>query len=262
MLIWVRFRYAQCQIEFLCTQKTGKAVKIALEQMPEDLNGIYEEMLSRISPYDQNLAKEALLWLSYVLWPLTLAELCEAIAVEESDRSIGEECRFYRSEIIVDICQGLIVHDENTSIVTLAHSSVRAFLTSGRIAQGPVAFYQLDDAAATRIIFRKCLTYLMFVDFQLACDDQTELCKRMDEFPLLTYAAQSWASHAGDMAPSTFALTTAEIDAIIAFFGTRKMKRGGNFTAWVQCLLNETPVQIAKTTEPLYYAASYGLLPA
>lgn len=67
--------------------------------MPDDLNGIYEEMLARIAPSDRSLAREALLWLSYVHRPLTLAELCEAIVVEEDDTAIGDDARLYRSEV-------------------------------------------------------------------------------------------------------------------------------------------------------------------
>lgn len=129
------------------------------------------------------------------------------------------------------------------------------------MARSPVAFYQLDDAAATRVIFRKCLAYLMFTDFQSVCADHAALHERLENFPLLEYAAQNWASHAGEMAPTTFTLTIAEIETILVFFGIRKLKGGGNFTAWTQCLLHEAPVELAETTEPLYYAASYGLLP-
>lgn len=63
------------------------------------------------------------------------------------------------------------------------------------------------------------------------------------------------------MAPAEFTLTATELEDIVAFFKTHHLEEGGHFTTWVQILLAEAPVQVARATEPLYYASSYGLLP-
>lgn len=233
----------------------------ALEEMPKDLHGIYEAMLGQISSHNQDMAREALLWVCYAYEPLTLAALCEALVLEEGDVSLDDHCRLHHPETVLNMCQGLIVYDENTSTVTLAHSSVRTFLTSHHICCSPVAFYHLDDVEAARTIFRKCLRYLMFDEFKRPCLEHELLRKRFINFPLLGYAARNWASHCGHGAPAGFTLSVAEVDDVLTFFGTRDLgEKGGNATAWMQVLLVEAPVQIARSTEPLYYASSYGLL--
>ena len=101
-----RFRWVQYQLNMLSVQRTGKGVRKALDQLPEDLNSTYINMLCRIAPYDKPLAQDALLWLSFAQRPLSLVELSEAVIIEEG---IDDECRLHPPEVILSICQGLVV---------------------------------------------------------------------------------------------------------------------------------------------------------
>ncbi|KAF7593223.1 hypothetical protein BBP40_011764 [Aspergillus hancockii] len=253
------FRYVQCQIDILGAQRTGRDVRIALEAMPEGLNGTYEVILAQISSYDRELAREILVWLTFSREPLTLSALSEAVVISKGDKFLDGECRLFDPTVILKICQGLAIYDERTSVITLAHSSVPAYLTSEAIRHSPAAFYSLKEDEAARCIYQKCLTYLMFHTFRKPCSDAYSLKKRLSRFPLLQYAAATWAQYCGSNAPAGFKLTDAEWDDIMAFFATSKMQNGGNFTSWVQVLISEVATEEALTTEPLYYAASFGM---
>ncbi|RAK99927.1 uncharacterized protein BO80DRAFT_465655 [Aspergillus ibericus CBS 121593] len=227
------FRYVRCQIDLLGAQKTGRGVLRALVVMPEDLNGTYEVILGRISSHDRDLAREALTWLTYSRQALTLPALNEALVLEKGDKYLDDDCRLINPDVILEICQGLVVFDDANSIVTLAHSSVKAFLTSDAIQHGPAAFFALKEIEATRHIFHKCLTYLMFDAFQVPCGSQRQLEERIDQFPLYASAAEAWGLLCGTEAPTGFKLSSSELDEIIVFMS------GSNFRSWIQILLRE-----------------------
>ncbi|KAH2311314.1 hypothetical protein KXW18_006024 [Aspergillus fumigatus] len=236
------FRYVQCQIEPLAAQKTGRDVILAFDRMPESLHGTYETILCRIPSYDREIARETLLWLSSGYQEITLAELSEAVVLTKGDKSIDDDCRLFDPQVILSICQGLIVYDERTTFVALAHSSVKAFLTSDAIKHGPAAYYSLDETEGFTAHLAK-------------------VPDRRKTYPLLKYAAENWASHCSPSWPPGYPLVDAEMDGILSFFDTRHLPGGGNYTSWTQMLLSEAPAEQARRTEPLYYAASYGILP-
>lgn len=145
----------------------------ALANMPENLQETYASMLNRIPKADHALAREALLWLSFADEPLNLAELSEAVVLEESDTRLDDDSRLYRPQILLDICQGFV--DFSMGKITLAHSSIKTFLCSEWIQSSAVEFFGLNPATGNRILMRKCLTYLLFEDFRYPC---RSLCLR------------------------------------------------------------------------------------
>ncbi|KNG89399.1 putative ankyrin repeat-containing protein [Aspergillus nomiae NRRL 13137] len=253
------FRYVQCQIDLLSAQATGRGVRKALATLPESLNGTYEVILGQIPPYSRELARDVLLWLTFSRQLITLSALSEAVVIIKGDKFLDDECRLYSPTVILKICQGLVAYDEVTSVITLAHSSVKAFLTSDAIRQGPAAYYSLQEVEATRCIFQKCLTYLMFDAFQKPCRSRHSLRRRLKEFPLLSYASMTWGQYCGLHAPAGFVLDHSELDEIMAFFATCALHNGGNFRSWVQVLIPEAATEEAWSTEPLYYASSFGM---
>jgi len=98
---------------------------MALLSIPQDLNETYEAILSRTAAGDhQCVARTTLLWLSFVMRHLIIDALNQTVMIHEIDNSTDQ------STILLDIYCGLIQYDPVTSEVTLAHSSVKAFLTS------------------------------------------------------------------------------------------------------------------------------------
>ncbi|KAF7136773.1 hypothetical protein CNMCM5793_006242 [Aspergillus hiratsukae] len=233
------FRYVRCQIDLLAGQKTGR----------------------NIPPHCRELAKEAFLWLTYSREALTLPALNEALAVERGDRFLDDECRLFDQNLILQACQGLIVYDEVTTVVTLAHSSVKTYLTSDDIQHGSASFFSPNEHSAARNIYQKCLTYIMFDAFCAPCSNTISLNERLEHFPLLSFSAHAWAQHCGCYAPAGFSLVTSEIDEIMDFFSTRELKNGGNFASWVQVIQGGVPSEDAQETEPLYFASLFGILP-
>ncbi|KAI9706851.1 MAG: hypothetical protein M1820_004630 [Bogoriella megaspora] len=254
------FRWVQCQMDFLAAQRTGKAVKKALEQLPDDLNAVYVRILMSILPADRALARSAFIWLSFAVQPMTLRELCEAIVIDESDISIDEDGRLQPPTVLLSICRGLLVHDEDTGNVTLAHSSIRNFLLSTKIRETDASFFGFDEQTAVQLMIRTCLTYLMFDEFSDGCCDREELFDtRWENFPLLQYASYHWAVHASHRSTPSYTITEEDYNLICKFLSTYDSLGGGNFTHWVTNLIPDADDITIQKTEPLYYMASYGL---
>lgn len=146
--------------------------------------------MSRIE--DQNddkrvLAEQVLLWISFAVRPLMLAELLEALAVEPETRELDDSNMPYE-ELLTSVCAGLVVIDKNTEVVRLVHYSAQEYFKRIRLMKFPTA--QTDIA-------RTCLTYLLFDDFKEGPTlDENEAVTRIRKHEFIYYAATNWGRHA------------------------------------------------------------------
>ncbi|KAF4950764.1 hypothetical protein FGADI_7960 [Fusarium gaditjirri] len=249
------FRYAQCQLDTLSTLRTAKMVSNALYGLPKDLFEVYEKILLSIPEADRLLARESLFFLSVALRPLTIQELAEAAVLDDYDARIDEECRLPEPMVLLEICQGLVDYDATTSVVTLAHSSVRAYITSSYTDEGDVAWFSYNIPGIHGDIANKCLLYLLLEHFQDGCCTSEELERKFEEYPLLRYAARYWPLHA--RLSDNYG---RQDDSAMVFCLSSKKAGGGNFSFWVQCLMPDASREAVTASEPLYYASSFGLM--
>ena len=213
--------------------------------------------MARIPKDNQAFAREAMTWLCFAFRPLSSAELCEALAFNELNTTLDQSHRLLDDHDLLRWCQGLITYRPRNSAVTLSHSSVRTYLLSDHIKHGPSCFISIDETAAERLLLRKCLTYMMFTDFgkgYYPTFREWEAVSR--QWPLLGYASIHWASHSHVLDAE---LEPDDQDLISRLYSTSNNGRGGNFGFWVQCLYPEAECRVARDTQPLYYAASFGL---
>ena len=233
---------------------TGRHMRAALEDMPSTLNETYADILAKVPDSNKDIVREALMWLCFSRQPLTPSQLAEAVVLEESDRSLDDDCRLKPADSILDICRTWIQVDDD--LVTLAHDSIRSFLTTSWIRTSPVAEYALDPRACHKAMMRKCLAYISFDEFAAGYVDRwARLEKRFDDWPLLDYASVFWPHHA-----QRCELAASDEKLMLDMFATKAHKRGGVFESWVQCLIQSTDAASIRRTEPLYYAASYNMV--
>jgi hypothetical protein len=223
--------------------------------MPPTLNETYCSILNRIAPHDRRLARETLLWLCFSVRPLRLSELAEAVILRDGDTSIEDDARLTDTTILLDICHGLVVR--NDLHITLAHDSVRSFLTGQHIKGSTAAFFALDADRANAHIMSRCLLYLQLDDFAGGpVTSHEEYDTRLDEHPLAPYATFSWPVHS-----ESCILQPQDERLILDFFGTKtRGPNGSSFDSWVQCLLEDTSLDAIRSTQPLYYAASFNMV--
>ncbi|KAJ5142809.1 uncharacterized protein N7515_001596 [Penicillium bovifimosum] len=255
------FRWVQVSLDNLSTQRSVRAMRQALQNLPGTLRETYATMLERIAPDDWKLVREALFWISFSKKPLDMNSLNEIVVLDETCNTLDEDMMLVPPHILLQICQGLIT-EAIGGYLTLAHSSVKDFLTSDWIHSSRVRYFFLDPATAEAKAMHSCLSYLCLDNFTRGYLTVPEdPWKLRNKHPFLTYAANFWPSHGiacnfGD-----------HQDMVHKFFATRHLPGRGNYGTWIQTLFKTT----AKTkqfdnaaidsTHPLYYAASFGMAP-
>ncbi|KAI2718505.1 hypothetical protein DTO013E5_8163 [Penicillium roqueforti] len=250
------FRWTQLSLETLGSLRTAKSIREALQTLPKTLRETYIHILERIPPSDWELSRNALFWLSFSKRSLTLPELSEAVILEKTCTYLDDDLRLVSPQILLDICQGLITQDEFRN-VKLSHASIKDFLTSEWIRSSSVRYFSLNHETADQIIMRLSLTYLCLDNFLSGYTSSIDsIASREHEHPFLEYAAQFWATHGGSCS-----FDDRDYQLVNKFFNSQYLPRRGNFGVWVQALIPEVPTVAIETTNPLYYAASFGLVP-
>lgn len=256
MLTFSRFRWAYLSLDNLARKNTPRQVRAALQGLPASLGDIYADILGRIPEETRELAQKALLWLIFAMRPLALAELNEAIIMEDGQTDIDEDDRICRETAVLETCHGLL--DCYNGVVSLSHSSVETYLTETNTMPIEAATFGLEVEDGDRILMRVCLQYLSMEPFASGHRrDDKELLETLKQYSLLDYAAQTWAVHARNCE-----LQQSDKDAIMRFLQTAHQPRGGNHGLWVHVLSPATDpwdLETLSTTHPLYYAASFGL---
>lgn len=187
--------------------------------------------------------------------PLRLSELAEAVILRPDDLVVDADARLTNNSMLLDICHGLVVR--NGPLVTLAHDSVRTFLTGDFIKASSAAYFALDADKTHSHITSRCLTYLRLSAFSSGpVKTMPAFRARLSSHPLVSYAASSWPIHT-----EHFPLQPADESLILDFFATKtRGPNGSSFDSWVQFLLSTTELASIRSSHPIYYAASFNMI--
>ncbi|KAF8179983.1 ankyrin repeat-containing domain protein [Mycena galopus ATCC 62051] len=172
------FLLAKLHTESLAAKTTIRLVRDNLENLPKDLDDAYKDTMDRIHQQrmgDWELAIAALIWVANTQWVLTVAELCEALAVKPGAKNLNpDDC--LEISIILDVCAGLIITDDSSSTVWLVHYSTQRYLDG-----------ILPNAHAE--LARTCVEYLLHFENNVLNEET------FPHYPLSMYAARYWTYH-------------------------------------------------------------------
>ena len=243
-----RFRWVQCQIDLLSKLRTPGSVRNALHSLPLTLDKTYEDLLGRIDgEEDRHLTRQILQLLTFSFRPLSLGEISQMLQITPGMRHLDEsKCLTHPSDIL-DICGSLLKYNERTGHITLAHHSVKTYLTS--TPRNSASFFRLEEKESHRDIALACVTYLSFDTF---AGDYRATIPEAEKGSPLDYATQNWGLHMKEI---------SEPDEVLwqnlRYFLLSANDGRQNFAHWVKGLIPHS--KFAEKTSPLYYAASYGL---
>ncbi|KAL8754169.1 MAG: hypothetical protein Q9199_004528 [Rusavskia elegans] len=180
-----RFLAAKLHVDALSSKGNVKTLKKALENLPTTLDELYDDAVQRIktqSPDDEHLALKALRWVAYTYRPLGFRALQEALAIEPGEDDFDSD-GMHPIGLILDVCAGLLIADEENEIVRLVHYTTQDYLDK-------LLASEFQDAHA--LIAGDGLTYLSYKVFQ------TEGPGRRShwDFHLWRYASTFWVAHA------------------------------------------------------------------
>jgi hypothetical protein len=244
-----RFRWVACQLDALQKSRSVNELHRTLQSLPKTLELTYERILSQIDENDRHRARALLYWLAYrdsshatfsgtSSWMLT--RIAEAVAVTP-DKNFEPRDRFQEPRELLDIASSLISVDkpnhpgvflriegvllnEDVENVQLAHASVLEYLGSAGLRNSSLSMFHISPEKAHTFLAKSCLRYLLFFDD--TCID-VEDCKSWSaSYPMLHYAATSWAFHLRQIQVDTksieeiYALALEVLDANSQCFNT------------------------------------------
>ena len=212
------------------------------------------------------------MWLAHAPRVLQLSELTEAAIVQPGMTSLDPEARWQHQDLL-HVIGSLVIYSAEDNVISLAHHSVKEYLESTHVEKNAPLFH-FTSAKASIEMAKTCLTYLMMENFKSGPTYKFEkYMARVEEYPLLQYAARFWPFHARSYlkeSQETLDMACALLDPT----------RHSNFMSWLEVMISpgyfdfdwlsnaSKAVEstypsgfkmVPKHLTPLYYAASFGL---
>ncbi|KAJ7441278.1 hypothetical protein B0H11DRAFT_1624932, partial [Mycena galericulata] len=181
------FLLAKLHIESLSMKSTLMGVQEALKALPNSLNDSYDNVIRQIdgqNAENKRIAHMALTWVANARRPLKVLELQTALAVEPGSKSLNE-ANVLDVDTILAVCAGLIIKDEQLSVVRLVHYTTQQYLDH-------IQPWKFPNAQTE--ITRSLLTYLAFDEVRVLDPFQTK--QDAKNLPLLQYAQDYCLMHA------------------------------------------------------------------
>lgn len=250
-----RFRWVVCQLDSLRGCLNTKALQTALRSLPKTLDETYERIFTGIEEDYNEDALTLLQWLCFSVRSLTLGEVNDAITVNAGeDSTFDPSRRLHEARDILLICPSMITIP-SSSIVSLAHFSVKEYLESSRISSSRAATYKIVSNTAHKLMAAGCLVYLLQFDQPfLSSVDVSQ------KFPLAFYAAEFWTKHfreceACDETKQLNGMAVNLLENLPVLQNRIRIYDHESVRTYVRSSLND-PRPVRK---PLYYAALIGL---
>ncbi|KAJ7638028.1 ankyrin repeat-containing domain protein [Mycena polygramma] len=191
------FRMAACLLQELTQKRVDTNVDKILAKLPNNLFGIYSRFLQPIDEDDFVYVAALLRWLAFSARHVTLRQLDEALAINfsEPDRWVFEPEGRGRVEVVSGLLEGLVtvvpatatVSDQHQASVTLAHSSVRDYITSKTFLDEYK--HDMGKAPSHTFLAQSCVAYLLYFEHKALNADT------FPQYPLARYAAMFWFHH-------------------------------------------------------------------
>ncbi|TGO71066.1 hypothetical protein BELL_0624g00010 [Botrytis elliptica] len=160
MFLWVQF-----QLEELCRMETDATIVKALQNLPRNLEETYDRLLGRIIEIERReFVKRMFDWIICSCRPLHMDELREAIAFTVGDKSWDSTKIPNDLRRLIRACGNLIMIDEETLEVHLAHYTVEQYILHSQNSE--LAYFHTTREESNRALGVTCVTYLSFTDLE------------------------------------------------------------------------------------------------
>lgn len=177
-------------IRMVLEAQTRRKRRLALEELPPQLNDAFGNTMERIKQQPRASADQAmrvLTWVHLTERPLSVDELLHALAIEIGDSELHRD-NFPGRKTFLDCCLGLVVVDDETATVRLVHYSLEEYFETVNL-----------FPHGHQDIVNTCLTYLMFDHLStdlVTTKGEKEIQDLLSRFILFDYAVCEWVNHA------------------------------------------------------------------
>lgn len=234
-------------------------LRSTLKTLPKTLNDTYERILCSIEGGYSKDALKVFQWLAFSAEPLAIDEVAEVIGIDiDENPRFDPDRKLSEPHDILTICSSMVVIYKagEREELKLSHFSVKEYLISNSIRNGPASQYGISEKSANASIAEAALAYLMQFDKPDSVTLQT-----FQSSPLSRYAARYWMQHAHVVAEGS---DISSVDSLsLEFFSTQKnvfinwIRLFRPDTAWENSIKMQIPEE--NIGSPLYYASLAGL---
>lgn len=157
MFLWVKF-----QLHDLCEPESDHGIRLVLKNLPRSLGETYERLLSKIQGTERkDMIQRMFKWIVCAREPIHLEEMREAVAFTLEDLTYDPRKLPTDLNRLVRACGNLVVVDEESQVIQLAHHTVQQYLLQQN--GNPFQFTIKD---ANIMAGELCVAYLSFTNFE------------------------------------------------------------------------------------------------
>lgn len=152
---------------------TRSEIRKSLLNLSANLGQAFEDTLRRIEDEPRNrrlVTVQSLMWISHAYRPLQINELRHAVATQVGDTEFDPD-NLLQPKFIIECGFGLVVIDDESSVIRLVHHTLQDFLHSKRR-----EVFRGEETEITKI----CLTYLCLDQLDIANSDQRGVSLRSE----------------------------------------------------------------------------------
>ena len=196
-----RFRWASCQLDYLCQLPTDREIRDALDKLPPTLPATYERILRRdTQPRAIQIIRTALRLISLADPPLDIRQLCDVVSLPDGASSIEAEDMLDEDDI-ARLCGSLVrksqaCHRDGRPRFELAHFTVKEFLHSPALKGTDLEAYFIDRNEGKAYTTATSLRFLCLDNFNNKVGtpkeafDASNMAMRLH--PFYTFACFHW----------------------------------------------------------------------
>ena len=210
------FLYVSLVLSILAKTWLRSQVRRKLQKLPEDLNKLYDKILSQIDRDCEEIAIFVFRWVAVARRPLTVKELAMARALSTPERktdALTPDDFAAQFEDIYRCCEPFVYLDTKRGTINLVHQSAKDYLLGEYLqAKEGVSQYHIVQDSSNLLMFRTCWKFLSCEEFgqgtmlfkddanhNLLLEDHSE--EFDDEHFFLQYARTQWLEHAFAASP-------------------------------------------------------------
>ena len=204
------FLYVSLVLHDLKKVKITSQVRKKLQEMPSDLNNLYNRILSQIDADCVETAKLVLCWVAVARRPLTVKELAmvRALGTEEWEKdTIPPDDLLDELKDGFKCCEPLVYVDIAADTINLVHQSAKDYLLGSYLQDNvDLSQYHIIADKTNLLMFRTCWTYLGLEEFKqgtvMIALQHGRLWENgpsnsfLNDHCFLLYASQEWREHA------------------------------------------------------------------
>ncbi|KAL9134421.1 MAG: hypothetical protein Q9175_004391 [Cornicularia normoerica] len=210
------FLYVSLVLHDLKKTRITSQVRQKLQELPSDLNKVYDRILGQIDADCEEIAKLILRWVAVAPRPLTMDELAMVCALgtgEWERNTMPTKDTLYELRDGFQCCEPLVyVTDNNT--INLVHQSAKDYLLGAHLqGRDGLSQYHIVPDSTILLMFETCWKYLSLEEFKQGTmvierevdhklDEQDLDEQFLDDHCLLRYAGNEWLNHALAASPA------------------------------------------------------------